>query len=1023
MAARNALRRYQQWAYLMAAVAVAAGASLLPAGDELLLIHLRNRDIGRARQVLDQGASFGVSSAASVTAHNELYLFEGQVDGALLELEHYVAAHPDDVDAWKRLAQLDENAQRLYDQTTSLEQVYRLAPDATLARQLIGLHHRAGNERAEAQRLSELVIRGDAGVDEYLRSARLAAALGSREPALDYLERLRRRDPRAFGYEEIELYASLLLDLGHADQLPQRVQTMPLLREQSEALMQLAAAMRGWGRVDAALALLNPLPGMEPSPRLLEARARIAVGTSEGRRVVNELVAADRSRPLDRGGLDAFVSLAASVPDFDALDDVLSVPGRSPSPAVLAAAIGAAVSSGARTHAQSLIGRFGDDLLVESPLLALDLAVDRGDDTRAEHWITTMSASGSATPEQIAALAQYESKLGLDGRAFDRLTALAASGRAPQWALNDLATIATRLHREETVMGTLAEASSRSRQAHDAWMRLAASSGHHQAIEDWFSASTPQRQDAALLRDLYYLLSAQRDLPLATAAARRLYAVTGDSSDGLMLGQALLAAGRPGEALDPLRRSHARSDDAERAFDSALSSALLDGEDVSSELRTRFSARLRDEVPDDHRSLLIEGLWAAGDRATVAPDVIRLARRDLDRWLPVLVESSRADGSPRVRREAVALIESAIDSHARAATGRTPDAREENLVRALVDLGASDDVLLPHVKRMAYGAGETWTYAFDQLLERSGHVPERVELWARVGTTHDLPTDQRRAAAAKLVELGARDRASAVMQDLAADRGPDDHDVRQLLFLWGQTPPASTEIDWLVARLESAPNHDRSGWTRHLVSVGAAARVAHLYPRLPDQADADLIDAWVDAHRAAGDRGSFANALDSVLARSDLPATALTHVASVGLADGLPDRAYQAYLRLAAVEPTNRDAQRWLGTLAFYDGHSTEARQWLQAYVDNGGTEAEPLFQMGELSLALHLDDEAQVYFTRAHEALTTQRDDESRTAGKRARPPRRAAEGSRRVRADARPRSGSRSHPRRLRRGFDALA
>jgi tetratricopeptide (TPR) repeat protein len=971
VAARNALRRYQRWAYVMAAVAVAAGAFLLPAGDELLLIHLRNRDIGRARQVLDQGASFGVSSAASVAAHNELDLFEGQVDEALQELEHYVAANPDDVHAWRRLAQLDENAQRLYDQTASLEQVYRLAPDATLARQLITLHRRAGNERAEAQRLSELVVRGDADVDEYLRSARLAAALGSREPALDHLERLRRRDPRAFGYAEIELYASLLLDLGYADQLAQRVQTMPLLREQPDAMMQLAAAMRGWGRVDAALALLNPLPGMEPSPRLLEARARIAVGTSEARRVVNELVVADRSRPLDREGLDALVSLAASVPDFDVLDNVLSLPGRTPSPIVLAAAIGTAVSSGARTQAQSLIARFGDDMLAESPLLALDLAVDRGDDIRADHWIAAISDSGSATPEQIAALAQYESKLGLDARAFDRLTALAASGRAPQWALNDLAAIAARLHREETTMGTLAAASSRSREAHDTWMRLAASSGHHQAIEEWLGASTPQRQDAALLRDLYYLLSEQHDLPLATAAARRLYAVTGDSGDGLMLGQALLAAGRPGEALAPLRRSHARSDEAERAFDSALSAALLDGEEVSSELRSRFVARLHDEIPDVHRSLLIEGLWAAGDRATVAPDVIRLARRDLDRWLPVLVESTRADGSPRVRREAVALIESAIGSSPRAGAGRAPDAREENLVRALVDIGASDDVLLPHVKRMAYGAGETWTYAFDQLLERGGNVPARVELWARVGTSRDMPVDQRRAAAAKLVELGARNRASAVMQDLAADRGPDDHDVQQLLFLWGHAP-ASTEIDWLVERLESAPNADRSGWMRHLVSVGAADRVARLYPQLPEQADADLIDSWVDAHRAAGDRDSFANALDSVLVRSTLPATTLKHVAGVALADGHPARAYQAYLRLAAAEPTSRDAQRWLGSLAFYDGRSTEARQWLQAYVDHGGTEAEPLFQMGELSLALQREDEARVYFTRAHETLTT---------------------------------------------------
>jgi tetratricopeptide (TPR) repeat protein len=969
VAAQRALRLYQRWALVMAAVALVAGVSLLPAGDELLLIHEKNHDIGRARQVLADGANLGISSAASVTAHSELYLFEGQVDEALAELEHYVEAHREDADAWTRLAQLDQSAQRPDDQMMALEEVYRLTPNETLARHLVGLHRWAGDERTEATRLRDLVVRGEAHVDEYLRGARLAAAFGRREEALDSLERLRRRDSTAFGYGEIELYASLLVDLGKMELLAQRVPTMPLLREQPQAIAQLAATMRGWGRIDAALALLDPLPGMEPTPYLLEVRARTAAGTSEAGRVVKELVAADRSRPLDPEVFEAFVKLAVTVPDYDAIDSALSVPGRSPSPTALALAIGAAVSGGARHRAQSLISRFGDDALIESPILALDLAVERGDTTRAEQWIAAVGAGGSATPEQVAALAQYESKLGLDTRAFDRLTVLAASGQAPEWALSDLAAVATRLNREDAALATLTSAAARSRAARGAWIRLAATSGHHGVIETWFTLP-PQREDAALLRDVYFLLSDRHNLALATMAAHRLYDVTGDARDGVLLGQALLADGRPGEALAPLRRSHTASDEAERAYDSALVAALLAGDEVTRELRTRFTARVREPIPETHRAMLVETLWAAGERAAIAPDLVRLARGDLDRWAAALVESARADGTEGIRADAIAVVEDELRSRATAMPRHAPDTREENLVRALVDLGASDDVLLPQLERMAFEVGETWIYAFDDLLARTGRGAERVELWTRVGAGREMGGDERQAAAARLVDLGARDRAAAIVQDLAAGAGPTDRDVHQLLWLWGPMPTVD-QINWMVARLQTAPVLDRSGWMAHLISAGAAARIITLYPQLPTDADAALMNSWIDASRAVGDRAALGRALDGVLARSDLSAATLTLVGRTALGVGLTECARQAYARLAASEPANRDAQRWLGSLAFYDGRSTEARRWLQVYLDNGGSDAEPLYQMGELARALHHDDEAKTFFARALDALT----------------------------------------------------
>jgi hypothetical protein len=109
---RQDLSRYLRWVYVMAAAAVAFGALLVPRGDELLLIFVKNHDLARARSVLVTGAGRGAPSEASAVAHGELFLFEGQIDTAIAEMETYTAAHPGDVAAWEHLADLYKGAER-----------------------------------------------------------------------------------------------------------------------------------------------------------------------------------------------------------------------------------------------------------------------------------------------------------------------------------------------------------------------------------------------------------------------------------------------------------------------------------------------------------------------------------------------------------------------------------------------------------------------------------------------------------------------------------------------------------------------------------------------------------------------------------------------------------------------------------------------------------------------------------------------------------------------------------------------
>jgi hypothetical protein len=416
-------------------------------------------------------------------------------------------------------------------------------------------------------------------------------------------------------------------------------------------------------------------------------------------------------------------------------------------------------SHGARETAQALVAKFGDESLVQSPFLALDLAVDRADHARASAWINRIDAVADESPEQVAAVAQFEARLGLHARAFDRLTRLVASGRAPAWAFSDVVAVATRLSRADDGLrllvprGRVPEPGTRvSPERRRAWVGLAVTTGRAHLVTEWLTSGRIHDTDAPALRDAFYLLSDRKDLERAAAVARRLFAVSPIPDDALVLGHALMAIGRPVEALAAFEASGVATAEARAAYDSALLQAMAAEPRVAPRLRTVFAARLRDGgLPETHQQMLVEGLWAAAERASLFEHVSRMARQDLDRWLSPLVESAAASDR---RSEAARLIVGADGGLA-----KTQDHRREDRVRALMELGAPDDVVLPELRRLALEQAGSWVYAYDERLMRAGHVSERYVLWMSIGREPTVPAPERRAAAARLVELGVNDRA------------------------------------------------------------------------------------------------------------------------------------------------------------------------------------------------------------------------------------------------------------------------
>ncbi|MGE3510538.1 MAG: hypothetical protein AB7N65_16830, partial [Vicinamibacterales bacterium] len=933
---RQELRRYQQGAIVLAAGALLAGAALLPQGDELLLIHVKNRRPSQARALLAGTPQQRVSNAAAVVAHQELYLLEGHVDEAVDELEAYASVHLRDAAAWRRLARLYADAQRPDDHLRAVEHLYRLGPDVTLARQLLALHRRRGDEAAEAAILRDMMARDGWTSEEAVRSARLQAALGRPSQALEALDRLSARTPGAFDYAAMELYASLLLDPPGRGRLAETMQRLPIAREHPEVLAQLARVLNGWGRSDAAVALFDTPAGLDPPAERLAMRARAAIGTSEAPRVARELVSRDAAHPLPSEPRAALVTLLLANGDYDGVEAVLANPLRLVDPGLAQLAIAHAVSHGRRDVAQALIARVGDDSLTESPQVALELAVERGDEARAKRWIAALDASGAMSAAQHGAVAQLEARLGYLARAFARLVPIVRNGSAPDWAAGDFADLGERLGRVQEAREHLARSPAATHVR--AWARLTARAADPESLRAWLAPGTRHRADADALGDVYYALVQRGHMALALRTADELYRVRREPADAVRLGRALMAANRPAAALGPLRAVASSSEDARTAYEEALSAAQETGAPVGDELRRAFLARLGDaSLSRERRAFLVSALASAGERASLLPPLGQLASHDLDRWLSLLTDAAIAAHRPHV---AIAIIGNSLaDPRGTPHLTTTGLRQQEERLQALMSLGASDGLLLPHLRHMAMAAGGTWVYAYDERLARNGRSDDRIRLWTAIADSPNASTADRRAAAIRLHDLGSRDAALALARRLADDSGPDDPDLHFLLQLWG---PQTTDeqIAWLKARWSKGPAIERLGWWQHIVSRANRAQLRTAAER-PDPTRTLTTDEQRLLGRAA-------------------------------LAHDLPDVAHAAFEHVLAATSNDREALRWLAAFAFYDGKTELARERLDAYFAAAGDDAEAWYQSAELSRQAGDRQRADVELRRALDRLAS---------------------------------------------------
>ncbi|HYD99720.1 MAG TPA: tetratricopeptide repeat protein [Alphaproteobacteria bacterium] len=807
--------------------------------------------------------------------------------------------------------------------------------------------------------------------------------------ALQLIDLLRRLDREAEAFERL---ASLTgrPDLPQ-DQLPELARFLLRAGRLAEGLERLAP-LRGRGAdADYAWALLAGAAGRDgetgtwlaAAPDLSPDRlAEFSFIAGEGGaraaalEAARRLVAA-RGTPEDRLRL-ADALLRGGARD-EAVAELRRVLDARPSPDLAAQVAQLLLDADRAAEAVAVLAPFTDQLAGDDTLLAAWVRAEAADG-RPEAALARL-AGRPLTGELAVARVDLALRLGRLAEAFDAAIAMGPAA-LPDWLLTGLAEAASaEAARAQRLLAAVPPAWLEARPLLAARLHFAAGdrAGALVRLERLPPAEAMVPAERLAAANLLLALDrTERALPLLAGLAddpatppaalldlARAYLRLERPAEGLArfaalraarplpetgLGWALLAAAA-GDA--PALAAWLDEAQPEPAVLGELFYAAQDRRQAAAALAVARQLAARQPGPANDR-LLVEALLGAGqprEALAVARGLPGAEGRALHR---TALEAAAAAGIV-VAKESIAFWTARL-----AERGLTLAEREE-AAYALVAAGAAGRIL-PQIAALAEAKPAEWAALHEELLAAAGDKAGLIALVSRRAATG--PAEARHAAAIRLLELGAKDKAEAALRPLAeAARRIDEPPVQDLLYLWGPRP-GPAQRDWLAARAAAVQGPDRAGWLRRLLDVGAADKAAQIAAPFA-AAEPAVAEVYLDALLARRDRKALAAELARQVAAARDP-DRLERLAAIAYGEGLRVTAREGYERLLALKPDLPEAHRRLGLLAYSDTRMPQAREHLRVYLERSGGDGETHYTYAEILRRDRQPDAARRHYETA---------------------------------------------------------
>ncbi len=937
---------------------------LIPRERELAEIYHRGREFAAARDAYEAQLEGGSLPLSIVVPLADVYIYFGQIKHAIGLLQRYEAAYPDNAEILRRLADAYSQDQEISRRMETLQKIDKLKDDSESLREVLDEQRDRADSDGQMATLARLIQRPDATPFEVAEYGKLLAGRGEYRNAVVVLEKRAAQGPKALDYDGIELLCSLLLDLNRADDAQKYAAAFLEGNTDPSAIGAITSLFVVRGRPDIALHLIEPFEARaSDDPKLLGDVIEVERAAGRSTQALARLVKLDDEGHLPQSMYVPYVELAVESGDRDrAFKGLERVNPNALQPATITGLIELALMGGDVTRAAALARAVGDDIFIDAPMVAAELALAQGDAAKAEMWVRRAQAMPSLSPREAIALARYEITHGQKAAARRRAAALAEDARMPDGDLPSLASLFIQLGASaaDAALFDKLRLQRRSPRADAAWALVATAAGQTVAVRDWLHEA--RGLDEQTLYDLFYAARDAKQTQLAFTAAERLYKASASPRNTAIYAQALTDIGRAAEALPLLRPLLPGDREIAATYLTALAKAYAAGAPVRDELVAYATKRINDpSLTATERGDVAAALVTAGAYDVALPLLANLARTQRGNWFWTYVDAAK---KAKRNDELAAFLKAEL---ARPDLSRK---EREDRIYALIDLGGAA-AALPYLQAQAEAYGGEWIYAYEEAAKKAGQEGQYLDFLTKRLDRADLPRAERRDGAFRLLAANRKPQAEKIFFSLAQDQPPDSPEVQQLLYLWGPRP-APAQLDWLEKRAREARGAEKGAWLEVLANDGASARAVQIAEDSGPVAsmDAAVFAAYIQALASLKRNDKLTQVLDQRLSKETSPIV-LRKLARAASEAGLALPALDAYRRILSQAPDDRDALRGAGIAAASAQRYQDSRLYLTRYFAHGpADDYEAAFVLGETLSSLGQQGAAVASYTRALKAI-----------------------------------------------------
>jgi tetratricopeptide (TPR) repeat protein/lipopolysaccharide biosynthesis regulator YciM len=913
---------------------------LLPQEKEIALMNMKEKNYETALKGFEHVTKTRGLDTTTVGTLAQLYLQNGEVNKAIEVMEAYVKENPNNVDARIRLGQYYQYAQRPEDYLRNLEQLAKLDTQKTYLLELSRIYNYNASYQQQIDVLAKLANGGKEAEPQLLTLVQLLASMDQKSDALAYMRLYQKRYPESMGRDQTQLYFSLLVDNNQVDEAVKLAQDWSAKTKDPSTLAYYAAAISTLGHTEEAIAMLKPhMDKAVQHPELLIAYInlhRAIAHNAEAYKIMGDYY---RAGNLPQELLPTFLELAVAFGDEDMVMELAEkINVEELNKALVQNMVDLSFNERHQLLRSFLRKKLSAEYLARNPVTHMGLQAASGDRAGAQATAARVSTEKMEYFER-ANFAMFLARVGMNDRAVAVLRGfdVGNEGTDPLMPRIANAYILAGAQKEglqfaETLRNKRLEENKVTTSVNVGWLLLSAANGREKEVFA-FLDKEPTAVSNRMLLDLYYVSSTANQPKFMTAVAERYHAAYPNDEVGLTnLMQAYIRAGQAEKTI-ALMEGKYNSEQLMKndVYFAALSRVVKAGPKASGYAAARqkyiqiLVARTKDpKLDNDDREVAMNNLLEMGAYDVALPMVKERAYKNPAKYGPLYINYAM---KAKQTKEAVAFTEFALKSP------KVSQDDKNGYVALLIKHGDTARAL-PYLESLAVNQGGNWLFAYEDALKKRGIKKDLVPLWkARAAKTTNEA--EMRVIAYKLADSGEKTDAAKLFYKLAQKAGknqPNNKDVQQAVFLWGEQPPADG-VNWLVDNANATEGKTRAGWLKHLVNIRRGDLVADVMKgRDLTKENEETVDLYITSLQNQKNKAVLEPILRDAMAREKSPER-VAFYANAANSAGLMKLAREGFERVIGTDAYAPYMLKELGNITFFEGDYDAAKAYYNRYL------------------------------------------------------------------------------------------